>query len=60
MLAMLKQKCSYHYLDVVFALTLCSYYLDVNIDMLYLIVLIHLNSMFVYLCACFFFLSGLT
>ncbi len=57
MLAMLKQKCSY-YLDVVFALTLCSYYLDVNIDMLYLIVLIHLNSMFVYLCACFFFYLG--
>ncbi len=55
MLDMLKQKCSNPYLDVVFALTLCSSYLDVNIDMLYLIVLIHLNSMFVYLCACFFF-----
>lgn len=55
MLDMLKQKFSYHYLDVVFALTLCGYSLDVNIDILYSIVLIHLNSMFVYLCACFFF-----
>lgn len=57
MLDMLKQKFSYHYLDVVFALTLCSYYLDVNIDMLYLIVLIYLNSMFVYLYACFFYVG---